>query len=133
MDGLPERLPRDGTEVFTGLVCPDCSGNITVRVQQRHVAFSCRVGHAYSVAELVTGKEAALEESMWRAIYAFEELDALLSGLDRHELTEGLGLESCRQRAALARRQATLLRSIIDADRPLAGHAKDSASGHTPT
>jgi len=70
---------------------------------------------------------------MWRAVYAFEELDALLSDLDRHELTEALGLEACQRRAALARRQATLLRSIIDADRPLAGHAKDSASGHTPT
>ncbi len=132
MNGLPEELPRDGAEAFTGLVCPECSGSVTVRRQDRHVTLACRVGHAYSVAELVTGKEAALEEDMWRAVYAFEELDALLADLQPHRLTDGFGSEACRKRCALARRQAMLLRSIIEADSTLAEHAEDSASGGRP-
>ena len=68
---------------------------------------------------MIAGKESALETRMWEAVYAFEELAVLLSGLDRHHLNQEAGAGAGRQRAAQAQEQAGRLRSIIQADRPL--------------
>lgn len=119
MEGLPERLPPDGVDVFAGLVCPDCRGALVVRVHRGHAAFTCRVGHSFSTNELIAGKKSALESRMWEAVYAFEELAELLSDLDRHHLAETVGPEACRQRATQAQEQAARLRSVIQVDRPV--------------
>ena len=119
MDGLPEQFPTDGQEAFTGLVCPDCSGNLVVSAHQDHVSFHCRVGHTYGIVELVLAKESALESASWRAVFAFEELAALLADLDNHGLAEWCGPDNCRARSELAQEQASRLRAIIEADRPL--------------
>jgi two-component system chemotaxis response regulator CheB len=122
MDALPAQMPSDGGEAFTRVVCPDCRGSLTVQVHNaRAAAFTCLVGHSYSVEELLAGKEAALENRLWEAVHAFEELAILLTALERHRLiADGLDPAACRRRAALARDQAGGLRSIIQADRPLA-------------
>src|SRR5215470_10322777 len=119
MLGLPERLPTNGRKAFTGLICPDCSGNLVISVHGDHVSLACRVGHTYSLAELVLAKDAALEATLWRAVFAFEELEALLSDLRTHGFTETFGADACRARAELAREQASRLRAIIEADRTL--------------
>ncbi len=119
MNSLPEELPRGGNEAFCGLVCPDCAGNIVVHVQQRHVTFRCRVGHAFSTGELLTAKETALERRMWSAIFAYEELTSLLGELETHDLMDGFGLEDCRRRAAVAREHAVRLRNLLQEDRSL--------------
>jgi two-component system, chemotaxis family, protein-glutamate methylesterase/glutaminase len=131
MEGLPERLPPDGIDVFSGLVCPDCRGSLAVRLHRGHPAFTCRVGHSFSTDELIAGKESALESRMWEAVYAFEELSVLLADLDRHHLAEGVGAEGCRQRAAQAKEQAVRLRSIIQVDRPVTPRVSAS-HGHDP-
>jgi two-component system chemotaxis response regulator CheB len=123
MEGLPERLPPDEVDVFTGLVCPDCRGSLAVRLHRGHAAFICRVGHSFSTDELIAGKESALELRMWEAVYAFEELAVLLSDLDRHRLADQLGADACRQRATQAEEQAARLRSIIQVDRPVTPRA----------
>jgi two-component system chemotaxis response regulator CheB len=120
MNSLPSDLPLDGEESFTGLVCPDCAGNLVVRRDAEFMTFRCRVGHAYSLVELVTAKETTLETRLWSAVFAFEELQALLTELDAHGLAESLDSGACRDRAALAGRQAERLRAIIQDDRPLA-------------
>lgn len=131
MNGLPDELPVDGQEAFTGLVCPDCSGNLVVQRDAQYVSFRCRVGHAYSIVELITAKESELEGRMWSAVFGFEELAALLEGLDRHHLIDHLGAEACRNRAALARGQAQRLRAVVQDDRPLLvpNHAMGGAAG----
>jgi two-component system chemotaxis response regulator CheB len=118
MDGLPARLPVE-RQGFTGLICPDCRGSLTVRLQGRLASFTCRIGHTYSLEELLVGKESALETRMWEAVYAFEEMAALLTDLDRHGLAQGIGPAACRERAGLTREQAIRLRSLIQVDRPL--------------
>src|SRR5262245_52349143 len=119
METLPRELPSDGTQVFTGLVCPDCSGNLVVSTQQRHVAFSCRTGHIYSIEELVVGKESALEDRLWSAVFAFDELAAFLTDVVGRGLIGTMEPNACRRRADLARRQAAALRSVIENDRAL--------------
>ena len=119
MNGLPEHQPIDGVEAFTGLNCPDCRGSLTMRLHRVHAFFPCRVGHAYTSDELIVGKEAALETRLWEAVYAFEEMAALLADLDHYRVTESVDIAACRDRAAAARAQALRLRSIIQTDRPL--------------
>ena len=119
MNSLPNDLPRDGEESFTGLVCPDCAGNLVVRRDAEYLSFRCRVGHAYSVVELIAAKETTLETRLWSAVFAFEELQAMLTELDAHDAAS-LDSGACRDRAARAGRQAERLRAIIQDDRPLA-------------
>lgn len=119
MKSLPDELPADGQEAFTGLVCPDCNGNLVIQRDSEYISFRCRVGHAYSIVELITAKEFALETRMWSAVFGFDELAALLAGLDGHHLTDHLGAETCRDRLALALRQAARLRAIVQDDRPV--------------
>ena len=119
MSTLPEHLPPKGVEAFTGLICPDCAGNITLRIEERHPTFACRVGHAYSTEELVTGKETVLEQRLWSAVFAFEELGDLLSDLIRHNLAHGFDRETCLARIRLTQQQALLLHGLIASDRPV--------------
>jgi hypothetical protein len=93
--------------------------NLVIQRDGRYVSFRCRVGHAYSVAELITAKESALEARMWSAVFGFEELSALLSNLDDLGLAAHLAAGSGRDRATLARRQAARLRAIVQDDRPV--------------
>ena len=65
------------------------------------------------------GKEAALEVRLWEAVYAFEEMAALLPDLDRLHLTDGLDPAASRRRAAQASEHAARLRAIVQADRPV--------------
>ena len=119
MSTLPGHLPPEGVDAFTGLVCPDCAGNIVLRLEERHPTFACRVGHAYSAEELVTGKETVLEQRLWAAVFAFEELGDLLSDLIHHDLAQGFDRETCLARVRLARQQALVLRDVIASDRPV--------------
>jgi len=119
MNALPEHLPTTGNSAFTGLVCPECSGNLVVRAEQRLITLACRVGHLYGLSELLAAKESQLETVLWRAVFSFEELMALLSDLNRKGLTERFGAEGFRARADLAREQSIRLRALIESDRPL--------------
>jgi two-component system chemotaxis response regulator CheB len=118
MDGLPDRLPSDGGDAFTGLTCPDCRGSLSVGLRGRLAAFTCRVGHVYSADELVAGKEAALECRLWEAVYAFEEMGALLDDLVRLGLADALE-PAAGERVRQAHEHAAGLRSIIQVDRPV--------------
>src|SRR5215468_7249572 len=126
MLGLPESLPTEGRKAFTGLVCPDCSGNLVISVSGDHISFSCRVGHTYGLTELVLAKDTALEAVLWRAVFAFEELEALLSDLRTHGLMAAVDAGACRARAELARQQASRLRAIIEADRTLTERRREN-------
>lgn len=131
MKGLPDPLPVDGQEAFTGLVCPDCSGNLVVERDAGYVSFRCRVGHTYSVVELLAAKESRLEDRMWSVVFGFEEMAALLESLDGHGLTGPVGRDAGRERAARAREQGARLRAMMQNDRPLlvSSHAVGRAAG----
>ena len=55
----------DGNQA-TGLSCPDCDGVLQVSVadpDSGYLAFTCRIGHAYSLAEVLAAKETAIEQN----------------------------------------------------------------------
>jgi two-component system, chemotaxis family, protein-glutamate methylesterase/glutaminase len=122
MHAIPPNLSSGAGDQHTGLICPDCNGSISARAQgvRGHVVFSCRVGHAYGVEDFITGKEEQLEACLWRAVYAYEELSALLSDLDAHYSEhQGKPVARYQDRIAAAGNQARVLRNIIQHDQPI--------------
>jgi hypothetical protein len=118
MDALPDDLPQN-TEAFTGLTCPDCSGNIIVCSRHGHAYFVCRVGHFYSISEFVVATEDVVERAMWTAVLAYEQLADLLTGLARLGLAGAFEDEARAARVGAALGHARHLREILDRDGPL--------------
>jgi two-component system, chemotaxis family, protein-glutamate methylesterase/glutaminase len=124
MRALPADFSGDAVERFTGLMCPDCGGNlVVVRLGEAHLHFRCRVGHAYSLIELLSAKEERLEARLWGAVFAFEELGALLEDLIPRlsRPSDARLVEVFRRRREQGRAGASRLRQIIDDDEPLVG------------
>lgn len=114
MQAIPPLRPGE-TERVTGITCPDCPGVLQVSLLDEYVHFRCRIGHTYSLVELIRGKEEQLEDLLWAPVTAFEELAAILTDALEAQLiapTDGRFAE----RIALARRQAEALRAIIEHD-----------------
>src|SRR5437870_2392005 len=83
MRALPPTAPPAPDEEPTGLSCPDCFGMLAARTEGSHtlLRFRCRTGHAYSAEEVIVGKERRLEEYLWAAMTAFDELSTFLREL----------------------------------------------------
>ena len=83
MFALPPSLrPEAGFQV-SGVACPDCGGVLQVQMHlhKGHVDFLCRIGHGYALPDLLLSKEQVIEDRLWSALVAVEELVALLRDL----------------------------------------------------
>lgn len=116
MNALSDRPPDEG-EQTTGMGCPDCPGALAVSAVDRHLHFRCRIGHAYSLTELVLAKEKTIEDLLWAPVTALTELATLLRELD----AGGYGAEVLRfrrERADRALHQVEMLRKVIEDNEP---------------
>ena len=115
MQALP---PISTEEQITGLSCPECFGVLNVRAVGTHRAlrFRCRTGHAYSLDEVIVGKEHVIEEHLWAAITALDELATLL----RETIASGEGVDAGAfgERLAAAVRQRDELRRAVGGNAP---------------
>jgi len=120
MHTLPEDLTRNSGEHLSGLICPDCGGNLVVAlIGDAHLHFRCRVGHSYALLELLAAKEERLENALWAAVYHLEELSALVNDvLPRVEHEPSLH-EAFLRRRDLAADLSKAVRHLIAADQPL--------------
>jgi two-component system, chemotaxis family, protein-glutamate methylesterase/glutaminase len=120
MDAFPPDIaPADGKQP-TSLICPDCGGSITVRALNGIVAFECRVGHLYSLEDMIIGKEAHIEHVMWSAVHAYSEMAAFLRNIGDHNGSRSLVPDADRvRRLEQAEAHARRLREIVESDRRL--------------
>lgn len=82
-----------------------------------HLRFICRIGHVYSLEELIQAKEHQLEHHLWSPVTTLEELAALLD--DAIAGSKSVGAPAAyEERAARARRQARAIRKIIQENEP---------------
>jgi len=121
MHSLPEEPAAAGQRQTTGLGCPDCPGVLSLEGERQHPRFRCRIGHAFSLVELIEAKERRIEEALWAPITTLDELATLLEELVEIEIGPRA---ACAARAARARQQIAALRQIIEANDPvvLDGH-----------
>jgi hypothetical protein len=124
MDAFPPGIRTSDDEVMTGMICPDCSGNLVVQAigddlrDRARLVFKCRVGHSYGLQELLIGKETHIERSMWAAVFAYEELAALLRNLAWRggPDTDTIEDEQFRRRIERAEQIAEGLRALMQRD-----------------
>jgi two-component system chemotaxis response regulator CheB len=120
MYAIPPRLEPAPDPQLAGISCPDCCGSLSVEPQGKRadLVFECRVGHTYSVAELLVAKEERLQARLWTAYTALVELTAILSDLAAREASED-SRRRYGERREVARAQATRLRRLIEDNAPL--------------
>lgn len=107
---------------MTDLGCPDCRGVLAVREEGKkgHLAFTCRVGHAFSGESLLKGKEEQLEQALWAAVEVYEEIVVLHSEMSVRARTGGVRniAQAYDRRAKRAEGLMSELRGIISRDTP---------------
>lgn len=128
---LPEPAPPDGVEAQTGIACPECAGTLIVLVRKDFAAFRCRIGHAYSLPEVLASMEDTLERRLWSVVAAMEELADFLAVASRHRLAH-VTPDAFRDRSDAIREHAQVVRSVIEAERPLRLNGAALATPDTP-
>jgi hypothetical protein len=117
----PDLAPGTGDRV-TGITCPTCHGSLEVRAEGAgHLHFTCRVGHSFSLREVLTSLERFLEDTVWNVIRGTEELVALLEDVVAYrDRIPGVTSEGAyEQRLRRANAQAAALRALVERDEPI--------------
>ena len=118
---LPREIGKIGEPA--ALVCPDCGGSISVRAEGDvgYLVFFCQVGHTYSSASLIAGKEERLEQVLWSTVYLIEELTGLLSDLVGRGGPDGTtpSWPAARDRIERLHRQVKQVRAVLDENDPI--------------
>jgi two-component system chemotaxis response regulator CheB len=117
---LPADLGAAGAQP-TGLSCPDCQGVLTVRVEggAGHLHFLCRIGHAYSLRDLLSAMEERIEARLWMAVVACEELEAALRDLQGAQPGGAAAGTPHQVRGETIRGQLRALRGVLEANVPI--------------
>jgi two-component system, chemotaxis family, protein-glutamate methylesterase/glutaminase len=119
MEAIPSRPDVDERPAVTGISCPDCPGVLEVTNSGDWLRFRCRIGHVYSLTDLIQSKEQRLENLLWAPVTALDEfahilLEAVASG------EAGASRAAYEERASRALRHVEALRVIIDDSSPTA-------------
>lgn len=114
---------------LAGVSCPDCCGSLAVQREGKRadLLFECRVGHTYSVEELLVAKEERLHARLWIGYTALMELVALLDDLRVWEASEA-ARRCYAGRSEVAQTQAERLRRLIEDNSPVGLPAGDEPS-----
>jgi len=77
--------------------------------------FVCRVGHTFSIGDLLVGKEEQIETRLWSAVVALEELVEVLADFEQRARRQGLvgAARALQERARRTEAQIATLRSAI--------------------
>jgi two-component system, chemotaxis family, protein-glutamate methylesterase/glutaminase len=120
MYAIPPRVDAGPEPQLAGVSCPDCCGSLSVEPEGKRgdLVFECRVGHTYSVEELLVAKEERLHARLWTAYTALTELAALLDDLAARAATDD-SRRRYAERSEVARAQAAGLRRLIEDNRPV--------------
>jgi two-component system chemotaxis response regulator CheB len=95
--------------------CPDCGGVLWEVEDQGFLHFRCRVGHAFTTANLEAAQREAVETSLWSALRALEERAALYRRMADSASTGNLSatVEVFQQRASHSDENARVLRQFL--------------------
>ncbi|BDI30144.1 protein-glutamate methylesterase [Capsulimonas corticalis] len=96
--------------------CPDCHG-VLWEIQEGDVLrYRCRVGHAYTVENLLSAQEHSLEDALWAALRSLEETSSLAWRMELRAAERGHahGRKYFRERAIAADARALVIRQAIE-------------------
>jgi two-component system chemotaxis response regulator CheB len=104
-------LPAPRSSMFS---CPDCGGVLWEQDRRGQVGFRCRVGHAFSLKSLSEAQDQELEKTLWIALRALEERQALLHRMSERTPSPTRSQRFTREEREMERR-ATELRLLLGA------------------
>ncbi|MBE9169151.1 chemotaxis protein CheB [Pleurocapsales cyanobacterium LEGE 06147] len=96
----------------SAFACPDCGGVLWEAKEGNLIRFRCRIGHAFSVESLMAEQSDQLEEALWSALRALEEMANIRRRLAQRAVQSGhsaraqkynVEAEGMEQRAELIR------------------------------
>jgi two-component system chemotaxis response regulator CheB len=109
--------------------CPECGGTLWETEAGGTTSYRCRVGHAYTLQNLLARHGEAVEQALWTGYRALEEQAAMSRRVARRLGERGRAESSERfeRRAQIATGQAENLKAILDA--LVAAEAEETAEG----
>lgn len=122
LDDLPDAAPAPAAEIaqpgeMVAFSCPDCSGTLWETEAGGTASYRCRVGHAYTLNNLVARQGETVERVLWVAYRALEERSAMSRRVARRLAERGRGESAARfeRQAETAERNAVELKDVLDA------------------
>jgi two-component system chemotaxis response regulator CheB len=105
--------PLPGAPVDTA--CPECGGVLSEDREAGLTQWRCKVGHRYSPESLADAQAESVEASMWAAVRALEDRQALLERMGTQLESRGQvrSAASFRRRAHEAARHAGVVRAAL--------------------
>ena len=110
---LEEARDRGIASVYT---CPECSGTLFEQHEGQLEHYRCRVGHAYSLGNLVSAQSESVEAALWTALRTVEEKQSMSErlALRAHERGRVEVATRFEQQAHEAARTARVLGQVLD-------------------
>jgi two-component system, chemotaxis family, protein-glutamate methylesterase/glutaminase len=95
--------------------CPDCGGVLWEIEEGNLIRFRCRTGHAFSPESLLAQQSQSLEEALWTALRALEEIAALRQRMAQRaeKMNHAQRAHNYNEQAKIAKQRALLIRQAI--------------------
>ena len=84
----------DAIGVPSKFTCPECGGALFEVKEGKPLRFLCHTGHAFSLRGLASLQENVTDETLWSALRALQEKEAILRRLAQVQASETPGSES---------------------------------------
>jgi two-component system chemotaxis response regulator CheB len=121
-DDLPDAAPAPAAEIaqpgeMVSFSCPDCGGTLWETEAGATTSYRCRVGHAYTLENLLARQGDSVERALWTAYRALEERSATSRRVARRLAQRGREAAAARfeRQAQVAERNASELKNVLDA------------------
>jgi two-component system chemotaxis response regulator CheB len=121
-DDLVDAAPAPGAEMaqpgeLMAFSCPECGGTLWETEAGGTTSYRCRVGHAYTLNNLLVRHGETVERALWTAYRALEERAAMSRRVARRLAERGRAESSERfeRQAEIAVTRASELKQVLDA------------------
>jgi two-component system chemotaxis response regulator CheB len=117
----PEPAPAPSAEIaqpgeIVAFSCPECGGTLWETEAGSTVSYRCRVGHAYTLHNLLVRHGETVERALWTAYRALEERAAMSRRVSRRLADRGRleSAERFERQAEISADHAAELKTILD-------------------
>lgn len=116
-DNLKNKLMEGPPSKFT---CPGCGGALWEVENGKLLRYRCHIGHGYTAETLMAAQTEKLEEAMWSALRALEEVAGMRRRMASRARAGGWDLIAHRyqEQADAAETRAGLIRAVLVEDKP---------------
>ena len=118
-NALEKRVLEEGE--LTPFTCPECNGVLTEIREGRILRFRCHTGHAFSASSLLASVTESIEDLLFGALRAVDEVSMLLNHLGQHceDAGEIETATEFRAKAEEFRRRGRVIRKAAMDNEPL--------------